>query len=281
MPWWTAFWGIPVRAVLRRLARLAPRARRVLICHNVQDHEDGAGKRFLSLGAFLSADAFIVHAHEDRERLARLAPQRPTLVVPHPIGPMETASREEARRRLGIAGPLVLFLGLVRRYKGVDVLLDAAPEIVRTAGASIAVVGEVFPDAADLARRARSSPVREALFWKDAYVSEEEMADWLAACDCVVLPYRKISGSGIAARAIAAGRPMAAAAVGSLKDIVVPGVTGEIFASGDAGALAAAVRTVLGRGIGAYAAGLGRAAARNSWPNYVDAILEFLASPGA
>ncbi len=279
VPWWTAFWGLPDRAVLRRVAALSPGTRRVLLCHNVEDHEGGAFRRFLALGAFLAADAFVVHAASDRDRLARLAPGRPSLVLPHPAVASAAPPREEARQRLGVTGPLVLFLGLVRRYKGVDLLLDAAPEIVRRTGASIAVVGEVFPDARDLSLRAASSPVRDRILWNDAYVSEDDMALWLAACDVVALPYRAISGSGIAARAFAAGRPVAAAAVGGLAETVEPGVTGELFAAGDAPALARAIETVLARGVGVYAPGLARAAQAASWPRYADALLAFLARP--
>lgn len=280
VPWWTAFWGLPDRAVLRRVAALSPATRRVLICHNVEDHEGGALRRFLALGAFLAADAFVVHASADRDRLARLARGRPALVLPHPAAPSDAPPRGEARRRLGLEadGPLVLFLGLVRKYKGVDCLLDAAPGIVRSTGASIAVVGEVFEDAQDLARRAAASSVRDRILWKDAYVSEQDMGLWLSACDAVVLPYRAVSGSGIAARALAAGRPIAAAAVGGLAETIEPGVTGELFPAGDAAGLARAVETVIRRGSDAYAPGLARAAARASWPRYADALIEFLDS---
>jgi hypothetical protein len=115
--------------------------------------------------------------------------------VPHPAAPSAAPEREEARRRLGVAGPLVLFLGLVRRYKGVDLLLSAAPEIVRSSRASVAVVGEVFPDARDLARRAAASSVRDRIVWKD--VSREEMALWRPDVVALVPP---ISGRHRGAR---------------------------------------------------------------------------------
>jgi glycosyltransferase involved in cell wall biosynthesis len=278
IPWWTSFWALPLRAVLRRLGRLSPHTARVLLCHNVEEHESGALRRFLSLGAWSAADAFVCQSDADRERLESRAPGRPVRVLPHPVARANPPSRDRARAELGVEGPLVLFLGLVRRYKGVDLLLDAAPEIVRRANARIAIVGEVFPDARDTMRRIDASPVRDRLIVRDEYVSESAMDAWLAACDVVVLPYRAISGSGIAARAIAAARPMAAAAIGGLKDAVVPGVTGERFPPGDAAALAAAVETVLARGVDAYAPGLADAAARFSWARYADALLEFLES---
>ena len=272
VPWWTAFWGPAVRTVFRRLARAHPAVRRLLVCHNVDDHEATALHRFSALGAFLAADAFLVHSDDARAAIARLVPSRPVAVHPLPAFEAPPADAEAARRRLGIAGPLVLFLGLVRRYKGVDVLLDAAPRIRAETGARIAVVGESFPDAADVEKRLAEAAARGEILRRDAYVSEPEMDDWLAACDVLVLPYRKVAGSAIAARALAATRPMAASRVGSLEETVAPGVTGELFASGDAAGLARAVATVLARGRDAYAAGLRDAARRASWESYAAAI---------
>ena len=273
--WWTSFWGLPVRALFRHLARRRPQTRRVLLCHNLEDHESGAFRRFLTLGVFSAADAFVVHSSENRDELSRRFPRRPVAAIPLPaFDPGQ--DRVDARRRLGVDGPLALFLGLVRRYKGVETLLEAAPRIARESGARIAVVGEVFPDASNLVRLREASPVAGSILWKDQYVSEEEMGMWLAACDVVVLPYREISGSAIAARAIGARRPVAASAVGGLKDIVEPGVTGELFAPGDAGGLADAVARILARGPSAYAPGLDRAARETSWPRYAGRILEFI-----
>lgn len=278
VPWWIAFWGLPDRAVLRRVARLRPGTARVLICHNVDDHEETALHRFLALGAFLSADAFFVHSEEGRKRLEVLVPDRPVAVHPLPAAESAAPSRDDARRRLGISGPLVLFLGLVRQYKGVDVLLEAAPRIARETGARVAIVGESFPDAADIEKRLAAAAARGEILRRDAYVPEAEMDDWLAACDVLVLPYRKIAGSAIAARALAARRPMAAARVGSLAETVVPGQTGELFESGDAAGLAAAVETILARGAEVYAPGLARAAGLATWESYARALRALAAS---
>ena len=277
VPWWTSFWGLPVRAVFRRLARIAPSASRVLLCHNLEDHEGSLARRFLALGAFGAADAFITHNEENRRELERRFPRRPAMAVPLPVF-APAAERTAARRELGVEGRLVLFLGLVRRYKGVDTLLEAAPRIVAETGASIAVIGEVFADAGPLGRRRAASPVRDRILWKDEYVSEEEMGRWLAACDVLVLPYREISSSAIAARGIGALRPLAAAAVGGLAEVVVPGVTGELFAPGDAAGLADAVVRILRRGESAYEPGLSQAARAMAWPRYAERIVGFLES---
>ncbi|MEO8349626.1 MAG: hypothetical protein ABI610_11995, partial [Acidobacteriota bacterium] len=84
-PWWTSFWGMPLRAVLRHVGRVSPKTARVLLCHNVEDHETTLFRRFLAQGAFLAADAFVVHGAEDARRLAERAPGRPVIVLPHPV----------------------------------------------------------------------------------------------------------------------------------------------------------------------------------------------------
>ena len=275
VPWWTSFWTVPLRSVFRRLAAIRPKTLRVLLCHNLEDHEAGLLTRFLSFGAFAAADAFVVHSEANRSEIGRRFPGRPAAAVPLPaLAP--AVDREAARQRLGIDGRLVLFLGLVRRYKGVDLLLEAAPRIVRETGARIAIVGEVFPDAEPVRQLWESSPVRDRILWKDEYVSEEEMALWMVACDVLALPYRKISSSAIAARGIGARRPLAAAAVGGLKEIVEPGVTGEIFEAEDAGSLADAVLRIFLTGDQAYQPGLERAALEMAWPNYARKILSFV-----
>ena len=281
VPWWTAFWALPVRAVMRELRRRSRPTPRVLLCHNVDDHDAGAGRRILSRGALTEADAFVAHTADDRARLSRIAPKRPVLTLPHPVENLPERSRSAARHRLGLEigdAPLLLFQGLVRPYKGVDLLLDAAPAIVRETGARIAVVGEVFPDARELTRRAAASPLAAdgSLIWRDSYVGEEQMRDWMAACDAAVLPYRASSGSGIAARAIAARRPIVAARVGGLTDAVAPGETGELFEPGDEAGLAAAVKTALARSAGFYDAGLAAAADRAAWPRYAASVREFV-----
>ena len=275
VPWWTSFWAVPVRTVFRKLARLRPETRRVLLCHNLEDHEAGLAARWLAGGAFSESDAFLVHNEANRAELLRRFPSRPVEALPLPALEIAT-DREEARRTLKIEGRLVLFLGLIRPYKGVDVLLAAAPRIIQETGARIAIVGEVFDDARYLTRMWESSPVRDRVIWKDEYVSEEEISLWLSACDLLALPYRRISSSAIAARGIGAHRPIAAAAVGGLKEAVEPGVTGELFDPGDAEGLARAVARIFERGTESYSAGLTRALRETSWPSYARKIVDFL-----
>lgn len=274
VPWWTSFWSLPVRALLREIGKSRPRLRSFLLCHNVVEHESALWKRVLSSGAFGAASGFIVHSEEDRRYLERRFAPRSLLLLPHPVEERPRPDRELARRRLAVSSPLVLFLGLVRRYKGADLLIDAAPRICAETGATIALVGEVFPDARFVPEMAAHSRAAGSLRLVDRYVTEEEMDEWLAACDVVVCPYRRISGSGIAARALAARRPVVAADLPGFR-MVLDDETGKFFPAGDSTALADAVIEVVRRGAGSYEPALCAAAARASWPAYAEAIARF------
>ena len=99
---------------------------------------------------------------------------------------------------------------------------------------------------------------------------------WLAACDAVVLPYRAISGSGIAARAIAAARPMAAAARRRAQGRGRAGRDGRAVPAGRRGGARRGRRDGPGARRRRLRARARRAAARFSWPRYAEALLEFL-----
>jgi glycosyltransferase involved in cell wall biosynthesis len=200
----------------------------------------------------------------------------PIRVLPHPVEDRPPADREASRRRLGVDGPLVLFLGLVRPYKGLDVLFDAAPRIVGEGGASIAVVGEVFPESRAATSALMRRPIASKVRLVDRYVTENEMDEWLAACDVVVCPYRKNSGSGIAARAIAARRPVVASDQSGFRPFVGPR-TGVLVPEDDPAALADATIAVLRAGVSRYATGLAEVAEAHGWRAYADEVERFAA----
>ena len=263
-PWWTAFWGLPLRGVFREARRRDARFRNVLLCHHVFDHESAGWKRWLTWKAFGAADAVIAQSDADRDTIAGRFPGMPIRVLPHPVEERALADREAARRKHAIDGPLVLFLGLIRPYKGLDVLFDAAPRIVEETGATIAVVGEVFPESRDDVARLMRRPIASRVRLVDRYVPESEMDEWLAACDVVVCPYRKNSGSGIAARAIAARRPVVASDQSGFRPFVTP-ETGALVPEERPDLLAERTIEVLRAGAARYEAGLEAVSRRFSW----------------
>lgn len=278
-PWWTAFWALPLSGVFREARRREARFRSVLLCHHVFDHESAAWKRALAWRAFSAADGVIAQTQADRETIGERFPAKPVSVLPHPVERRPRADRQAARRKLGVEGPLVLMLGLVRPYKGLDVLVDAAPKIAEATGAKIAVVGEVFPESRKSMESLKTRAVFRSIELVDRYVEESEMDEWLAACDVVVCPYRKNSGSGIAARALAARRPIVASDLPGFRPFVTPS-TGELVPEGSSELLARAVIRVLRSGVAAYERALAEVSLAHGWEPYAREVADFCRSLG-
>ncbi len=154
--------------------------------------------------------------------------------------------------------PVFLFSGLLRPYKGWDVLLEAFAELRRTLPEAVLLLaGEPWGEAKLLAGRPDPPGVR--LFLR--FLPSEERGLLFDACDAVVCPYRHATGSGIAADAVAHGRPVIGSDVPGLAVVVEEGVSGLLVPPGNVHALAAAmlrfVREGLAAGLSAGAAALG------------------------
>jgi D-inositol-3-phosphate glycosyltransferase len=257
IPWWTAYFAPHVLLLLAGLSRGGAGATTLLLCHNVFDHERNPLKDALTRAVLRRTDRFVVQNPRSAREVASERPDARVEIVPHPSEPRAVIpDRAAARARLGVPidAPVFLFSGLLRPYKGWDVLLDAFPAVKREfPGALLVFAGEPWGEARDLPGRTPAG-VRLEL----RYQPEKERAEWFAACDAVVCPYRHATGSGIAADALAFSRPVIGTAVDGLLGIVEDERSGLLVPPGDVDALAAAmvrfVRETLGPRLSAGAA---------------------------
>ncbi|HEX7616000.1 MAG TPA: glycosyltransferase family 4 protein [Thermoanaerobaculia bacterium] len=257
IPWWTAYFAPHVLLLFAGLSRGHAGATTLLLCHNVFDHEPRFFTDALTRAVLRRADRFVVQNARNAGEIVRVRPDARVEVVPHPSEPRAVIpDRAAARARLGVPidVPVFLFSGLLRPYKGWDVLLDAFPAVLKEfPGALLVLAGEPWGDARNLPGRAPAG-VRLEL----RYQSERERAEWFAACDAVVCPYRHATGSGIAADALAFSRPVIGTAVDGLLGIVEHERSGLLVPPGDADALGAAmarfIREALGPRLSAGAA---------------------------
>ena len=191
----------------------------------------------------------------------------PDEVRPLPIGP----------------APTLLFFGLVRPYKGLDVLIDALA-IAREAvpGVRLVVAGEFWQRADAFRAQADRLGLGDAVTLRDGYVQNEEVAPLFASADAVVLPYRAATSSGVLTLAIEHGVPMIVTDVGGLPEVVVDGDAGLVVPPGDARALAAAVvRLCEEPGLAArLRAGSVAARGRIGWAAYVAALVGLVGDAG-
>jgi glycosyltransferase involved in cell wall biosynthesis len=224
--------------------RLLPRDRPlVLTAHDVLPREPRFGQLRAQRRLYDRADAIVVHSHHGRERLVvdLGVPSERVHVIPHGAFDYLTRLPEEEPLPPELAkveGPVVLFFGLLREYKGVDVLLEAWRGI---GGAELWIVGR--PRGVPLKTlRARATPsVR--LFPR--FVPEAQVPAWLRRADLVVLPYREIDQSGVLFTALAFGKPLLLSSVGGFPEVAETGAA-ELVVPGDPSALRIALQRLLG-----------------------------------
>ena len=249
LPWWTAWWAPHDVLFLKTLAKRS-RAVKLLLCHNVVDHEASAWKRTLAREVYRRADRLTAPNARAKAVLERAAPGRPVDVLVHPCEARAVLpERARARAHLGVPpdAPLFLFTGILRPYKGWDVLLAAFRAMrSKEKRALLVLAGEPWGAARALSRLAPEEGVRLEL----RYLPEEERSLWLDACDAVVCPYRAASGSGIAADAFAHARPVIGSDVPGLADVVTGGVNGLLVPPEDSAALARAMTRFVTEGLG-------------------------------
>jgi glycosyltransferase involved in cell wall biosynthesis len=220
-------------------AWLLPRARpRLMTMHNVLRRER-IERRLVE-----QMDAVVVHTRRGAELLAARTgvPHERIRVIPH--GAFEHLARQADEAPLppqlaAVEGPVVLCFGVVRPYKGVDVLVEAFKGVE---AAELWVVGRPLGESIE---RLRGLAPPGRVRFVPRYVSDRELPAFFRRADLLVLPHRNVDVSGVLFAGLAFGKPMVLSDVGGFRDVVDEHGAGRLVPAGDPYALAAAIRQLL------------------------------------
>ncbi|HEX4188310.1 MAG TPA: glycosyltransferase family 4 protein [Solirubrobacteraceae bacterium] len=219
---------------------LLPRGRRrpplVLTAHDVLPREPRRGQLGAQRRLYDRVDAVVVHSEHGRRRLTVELGIEPSRVHVIPHGVFEHLAREPSEPQEPSRRPIVLCFGLMRPYKGIDLLLEAWRAID---DAELWIAGMPRMDIAPL--RA-SAPPNVRFFPR--FITDAEIPGFFRAADLVVLPYREIDQSGVLFTALAFGKPLLLSDVGGFPEVAAAGAA-RTFPAGDAAALRAALEELL------------------------------------
>lgn len=276
IPWWVVFWAPQTWVISSRLRRAGIPV--IFLCHNVEEHETCGWRRWATWRAIRHGSAFLCHSEKGLAQLSQHFPDRICRKMVHPsYGDLSRGTRQIPRQD----GLELLFFGFIRRYKGIEVLLAAMPEVHRRTGARLRVVGEPWDHTLDMGALIAQHGLQDVVQTRLSYVPNEEIPDLFASASLVVLPYHRATASGPLQLALGAGRPVVASAVGSIAEMVRDGHNGLLVPPGDPAALAdAIVRALEPTQLAALTAGAEEASQQFGWEHLVRTLEEVVHALG-
>ena len=220
--------------MLRGLLKKAPV---VLTVHDVEPHIEGPHWSRASLQRVYDlADHLIAHTRVNQRSLMEefSVPARKLSLIAHGANLGKTVEADAAKKVIGVErdAPVILFFGVIRRNKGLEILIQSLPDVIREIGPCTLVIAGEPPfgeDFSEYERVIERTGVRDHLSVANRFISPEEIPYFFSAADLVVLPYTSFaSQSGVLLQAYSYGKPVVVTDVGGLAEAVREDETGEV-----------------------------------------------------
>ncbi|MBS1778308.1 MAG: glycosyltransferase [Bacteroidetes bacterium] len=227
--YWLPFMGPCFGTILRRIKK-NKHTKIVAITDNVIPHEARPGDMAFTKYFLKSPDGFLAMSRDVLKDLKNFT-AKPSIFSPHPVYDNygDAVSKAAARERLGLnlTDKYILFFGFIRKYKGLDILLEAMKDThIRNAGIKLIVAGEFYDDRATYDEQIAEYSIADSVKLFTEFIPNEEIKYYFSATDLVVQPYRTATQSGITQVAYHFEKPMVVTNVGGLAEVVPDGRVG-------------------------------------------------------
>ncbi|MFZ5552109.1 MAG: glycosyltransferase [Bacteroidota bacterium] len=219
---WLPFMG-PCLGTIARLIRKNTKV--IAVTDNVIPHEKKPGDRIFSSWFLKSMHGYIAMSKAVLEDISLFEKDRPRRLLPHPVYNIfgEKTDRETALRELQLSpeNRYILFFGIIRKYKGLDILLEAFSQFdYKKYKAKLLVAGEFYEDEQPYRDLIRQKGMGDEVMMHNHYIPSEKVKYYFAAADIVAQTYRSATQSGVAQIAYHFERPLLVTDVGGLAEIV-------------------------------------------------------------
>ena len=274
--YWLPFFA-PCFGTISRIVKQNKKTAVLVICDNVLPHEKRPGDRILTGYFFKIVDYFILLSEKVKHDLLSLRPKAKYKILPHPIysnfgDPVE---KEEAKRKLNLTERnLILFFGFIRDYKGLDVLLKALSK-VEVDQLRLIVAGEFYSDKDKYLRLIDELGIKDKVYLFTDFIPTSDVKYYFSASDAVILPYKDATQSGIVQIAMNFRKPVIAADVGGLAEVVLDNQTGFIVPKDNPDFLANAINKFYQENKESeFINNIEREVEKYSWSKFVEGIKE-------
>ena len=229
---WLPFMGPAFGTVARGIKR-NKHSRFISIIDNIIPHEKRIGDKQFAQYYANACDGFVTMSHAVTEELKQFSDTPHVRYIPHPIYDNfgEILPKTTAREFFGLKKDekLILFFGFIRKYKGLDILLEAMTDTrIREMGIKLMIAGEYYGDKPDYDAMIEKGNLADCVIEKPDFISNEEVKYYFSAADVIVQPYKTATQSGISQMAYHFEKPMIVTNVGGLPEIVPDGKCGYV-----------------------------------------------------
>ncbi|MBO7267433.1 MAG: glycosyltransferase [Bacteroidaceae bacterium] len=205
----------------------------VSLLDNVVPHEHRIGDKVFARYMIKSVGGYVAMSESVLADAKSFDDTKPYALTPHPLYDNfgDRVSRDEAIAHLGLDADTryILFFGLIRDYKGLDLLLRAfADSRLRNKKTKLIVAGEFYSNAELYEQLERDLDIAEHIVWYKEFIPADQVRYFFAAADLVAQPYKTATQSGITQIAYHFERPMLVTDVGGLAEIVPHGKVGYV-----------------------------------------------------
>ena len=227
--YWLPLMGPALGTILRRV-RKNRHTRIIAITDNVIPHEKRPGDKPFTSYFLKACDAYITMSEKVMSDLRTFEGSKPARQVLHPLydnfgEPIPQPAARALLREKGVdisdQDRVILFFGFIRKYKGLDIALEAmADPRIRNLGIKLLVAGEFYEDASPYQELIDRLGIRDLLLLRTDFIPDSEVRNYLCAADAVIQPYRNATQSGVTPLAYHFEKPMIVSNVGGLPALV-------------------------------------------------------------
>ena len=223
--YWLPFMGYCLGTILRIVKR-NKHTKIICIADNIIPHEKRFGDTQFTKYFVKPIDAFITMSKKVMQDLKKFT-NKPAQQIVHPLYDNfgEAINKQTARKHLGLPENenIILFFGFIRKYKGLDLLLEAMSLLKSkqpTTNIKLLIAGEFYEDQKQYDNLIAQLNISSSLILKTDFIPDSEVKYYLSAADFIIQPYRNATQSGVTPLAYHFNKPMLVTNVGGLPDLV-------------------------------------------------------------
>lgn len=222
--YWLPFFG-PSLGTIGRLVRKGTNIKVLALTDNIIPHEKRAGDKPFTKYFVKACHGFITMSKAVFNDISVFTPTDKKVYSPHPMYETygEKVTKEEARKKLNLKAEdkVILFFGLIRKYKGLDILLEAmADDKIKNANIKLVVAGEFYEDKQPYLDLITKHGLQNNVVFHSQFIPNEDVRYYFCAADLVAQTYRNATNSGVTMVGYYYEKPMLVTDVGGLSELV-------------------------------------------------------------